>query len=67
MVDPPASHMDSAAPPLLNILRVCDVPEMLGMLAPRRLQLANGDTALTRKVRDLFAAAGVEERLGTQD
>jgi hypothetical protein len=67
VVDPPASHMDSAAPPLLNVLRVCDVPETLGMLAPRRLQLGSDDSVLTRKVCDVFVAAGAEERLSTQD
>lgn len=32
---PPASHMDDSAPALLNVLRVCDIPQALGMLAPR--------------------------------
>lgn len=30
---PTASHMD--APALLNVLRVCDIPQAVGMLAPR--------------------------------
>ena len=28
-VDPPASHMDAGAPQVLNVLRVCDVPDAL--------------------------------------
>jgi pimeloyl-ACP methyl ester carboxylesterase len=63
VVDPPASHMDSAAPALLNILRICDVPEMLGMLAPRRLELASGSTDLAGKVGAIYAAAGAEDWL----
>ena len=29
---PPPTHMDPAAPQLLNVLRVCDVPHVMGML-----------------------------------
>jgi dienelactone hydrolase len=36
-VDPPASHR--GGPYFLNVLRVLDVPEALGLLAPRRLTL----------------------------
>jgi len=37
--EPPASHMDPSAPVLLNVLRVCDIPEALGMVAPRPVTL----------------------------
>jgi len=36
-VKPPLSHMDADAPQFLNALRVCDIPEVFGMLAPRPL------------------------------
>jgi hypothetical protein len=39
LLGPPKSHMDSGAPQLLNVLRVCDVPIALGMIAPRPLTL----------------------------
>ena len=44
-IEPPPSHMPELpggqyAPPLLNVLRVLNVPEALGCLAPRRLVLA---------------------------
>jgi hypothetical protein len=35
LIEPTASHMDPDAPSLLDVLRVLDVPEALGMLAPR--------------------------------
>src|SRR5262249_50695710 len=34
---PPLTHMDDSAPALLNVLRVCDIPQAAGMLAPRPL------------------------------
>jgi dienelactone hydrolase len=34
---PPRSHMETDAPQFLNVLRVCDIPDVLGMLAPRPL------------------------------
>jgi len=34
-VRPPAGHMDAAAPAVLNVLRVCDIPEVFGLLRVR--------------------------------
>ena len=39
VVDPPASHKDG--PIFLNVLRVLDVPDALGLLAPTPLTLVN--------------------------
>src|SRR5262249_4666161 len=44
VVDPPPSHQPRSAgaaygPALLNVLRVLDIPDALGCLAPRRLAL----------------------------
>ena len=36
---PPLTHMDQEAPQLLNVMRVCDIPDVLGMLAPKPLIL----------------------------
>jgi hypothetical protein len=63
VVDPPATHMEAAAPPLLNILRVCDVPQMLGMLAPRSLQIAGATSDLSQRVHQIYSAAGAEKSL----
>ena len=38
-IAPPASHR--SGPIFLNVLRVCDIPEALGLLAPRSLTLVN--------------------------
>jgi dienelactone hydrolase len=62
-LNPPTSHMDAKAPQFLNALRVCDIPDVFGMLAPRHVVLSgwNGD-ALT-KVAQIYAAAGAAEQL----
>jgi dienelactone hydrolase len=53
----PLTLMDAEAPALLNALRVCDVPEALGMLADREVEFQSG-AALTEKTRKLFEIAG---------
>lgn len=63
-VDPPASLMDRDAPVVLNALRVLDVPELLGMIAPRELILRGGSEPLRAKVRDIYQRADPADRLG---
>ncbi len=58
LIHPPATHMDDAAPTLLNVLRVCDVPEVVGMLAPRPLLLLDSSGDLTRRAAAVYEAAG---------
>ncbi len=60
---PPRSHADDGAPPLLNVLRVCDIPDVLGMIAPRplRIQAASGQD--WGKVAAIYAAAGQPDKL----
>jgi dienelactone hydrolase len=54
----PHSHEANDAPPLLNIRRVCDIPEVLGMLAPRSLTAyGKGSPALDR-AETIYRAAG---------
>ncbi len=65
-VHPPASHMDADAPQLLNVLRVCDIPDVLGMLAPRPLTI-HGPTAAWEKVARIYAAASVANELHVGD
>lgn len=62
-VDPPASHMDAKAPQFLNVLRVCDIPEVFGMLAPRPLTVIGGPSELLTKVARIYAAAGAALQL----
>lgn len=63
VVRPPASHMSAGAPQLLNVLRVCDVPVALGMLAPRPLTLVEAPTDLATRVRAVYESAGALEHL----
>jgi dienelactone hydrolase len=63
VLEPPRSFMDPAAPQFLNVLRVCDVPELLGMLAPRDMPIADGDKELIAKVAAIYAAAGKPDNL----
>jgi hypothetical protein len=57
---PPASHMDADAPQFLNALRVCDIPDVLGMLAPRHVVLASDHKAFER-TRQIFEFAESKE------
>jgi dienelactone hydrolase len=66
VVDPPRSHMEASAPQLLNVLRVCDVPESLGMLAPRPLTIVGGNADDVAKVTAIYAAAGAGEKLSAK-
>ena len=61
--DPPPTHMAPSAPQFLNVLRVCDVPEALGLLAPRPLAIEGGPAVLLKKVKEIYAAAGASDRL----
>lgn len=62
--NPMLTHMDADAPQFLNVLRVCDVPEVLGMLAPRALVIdgAPAGGALAKTV-GIYRAAGAADKL----
>jgi dienelactone hydrolase len=67
-VDPPASHRpgtpeEKYGPPLLNVLRVLDIPEALGCLAPRRLTLVGANDVAFERTTALYRAAGRADRL----
>ncbi|HUT12100.1 MAG TPA: prolyl oligopeptidase family serine peptidase [Thermoguttaceae bacterium] len=66
LVKPPLSHMDDGAPALLNVLRVCDVPDVLGMLAPRPLAVHMVPREELEKVATVYAAAGEAPQLVIQ-
>jgi dienelactone hydrolase len=56
---PPLTHMDPAAPQFLNVLRVCDIPEVLGMLAPRPVKVIPGSAGEgLERTAGIFEAAG---------
>ncbi len=57
-VEPPLSHMNDNAPQFLNVLRVCDIPDVMGMLAPRSLTVYGHNAAALEKVATIYASAG---------
>src|SRR5262249_7176976 len=59
IVDPPASHRDG--PIFLNVLRVLDVPDALGMLAPRPLTLINAKDPVFDRTAAVYKAAEAED------
>jgi hypothetical protein len=60
---PPATHMEDSAPALLNVLRVCDIPDALGMLAPRPLILAGDQMDWAQIVAAIYRGAGAADKL----
>jgi dienelactone hydrolase len=60
-VEPPASHRDG--PIFLNIMRVLDVPEALGLLAPARLTLVRARRESFAPTRVLYDRAGAATSL----
>ena len=63
LVSPPASHMDAHAPQFLNVLRVCDVPDALGMLAPRSLTVLGVERSRFAQAVAAYSADGAQDRL----
>ncbi|MEX0714309.1 MAG: prolyl oligopeptidase family serine peptidase [Pirellulales bacterium] len=63
LVSPPASHMDSTAPELLNVLRVCDVPGALGLVAPRPLTLIGSAADQFAGTTAAYEAADAKDQL----
>jgi hypothetical protein len=61
LIEPPASHR--TGPMFLNVLRVLDVPDALGLLAPRRLTLVTTAPDAFARARAAFTAAGHADRL----
>jgi hypothetical protein len=60
-VAPPASHRDG--PYFLGVLRVLDVPEALGLLAPTSLTLIGAKDRAFERTAALYKLAGAADRL----
>ena len=58
----PSSHMDAGAPPILNALRTCDIPQILSMLAPRKLTLIRDDQSPFESVAKIYALLDAQDR-----
>ncbi|MGH9767605.1 MAG: alpha/beta hydrolase family protein [Blastocatellia bacterium] len=66
-VDPPASHRPRTAgeeygPALLNALRVMDIPEALGCLAPRKFTLVGANDSAFDRTAAIYRLAGAADR-----
>jgi dienelactone hydrolase len=61
LIDPPKSHL--VGPHFLGVLRVLDIPEALGMLAPTRLTLINAKDAAFDRTAAIYQAAGAADKL----
>jgi dienelactone hydrolase len=60
---PPASHMEDSAPALLNVLRICDIPEAVGMLAPRPVTVVGATDEWVQRLASIYRAAGAAQKL----
>jgi cephalosporin-C deacetylase-like acetyl esterase len=60
VVDPPTSHRDG--PIFLNVLRVLDIPEALGLLAPRPLTLVNAKDKAFDRTAEIYRLAGCADK-----
>jgi hypothetical protein len=63
LLEPAATHMSDSAPSLLNVLRVCDIPDVLGMLAPRPVTIITEQSESFQKANAIYRAAGATDRL----
>ena len=61
VIDPPVSHRDG--PIFLNVLRVLDIPDALGLLAPRPLTLINAKDKAFDRTAEIYRLAGAADRL----
>jgi dienelactone hydrolase len=61
IVDPPKSHREG--PIFLNVLRVLDIPEALGLLAPKRLTLINAKDKAFDRTAQIYKLAGADKLL----
>lgn len=68
VVAPPASHLPKSGaqqdygPALLNVLRVFDIPEALGCLAPRRLILSGANDPTFDRTAAMYRVAGAPDQ-----
>jgi hypothetical protein len=61
VIDPPKSHKEG--PHFLNVLRVLDIPEALGLLAPRPLTIIGGKHPAFNTTEEIYRLAGAADKL----
>ena len=60
-VDPPTSFRDG--PIFLNVLRILDIPDALGLLAPTPLTLVNAKDRAFDRTEQIYKLAGAADKL----
>jgi cephalosporin-C deacetylase-like acetyl esterase len=60
IIEPPVSHRDG--PIFLNVMRVLDIPEALGLLAPRPLTLINAKDKAFDRTAEIYKLAGAADK-----
>jgi cephalosporin-C deacetylase-like acetyl esterase len=60
LVEPTTTHMEG--PHFLNVLRVLDIPEALGLLAPRKLTIYGAKAESFQKTAALYEIAGAKDK-----
>ncbi len=63
LVRPMLTHMEPEAPQFLNVLRVCDIPDVLGMLAPRPLVIEGVAADALSRTTEAYRRAGAAQHL----
>ena len=61
LVDPPSTHRDG--PHFLGVMKVLDVPDAIGLLAPRHVTLVNAKDVAFGRSEQAYKAAGYEGRI----
>lgn len=61
IIDPPVSHRDG--PYFLNVLRTLDIPDALGLLAPRPLTIIGGKDKAFDRTAEIYKLAGAADKL----
>ena len=61
LVEPTETHMQ--CPHFLNVLRVLDIPDALGLLAPKKLTIVGARAEAFKKTAALFEAAGGKDKM----
>jgi hypothetical protein len=61
VINPPKSHKEG--PHFLNVLRVLDIPEALGLLAPRPLTIIGGNDPAFDRTAEIYRLAGAADKL----
>jgi hypothetical protein len=61
VINPPKSHMEG--PHFLGVLRVLDIPEALGLLAPTPLTIVGGNDPAFDRTAEIYRLAGAADKL----